>query len=177
MYKYLVVSALILNIISCKKLDEFTKFTITSDTESVIESVIGINLPIDLPTPTITTNIEQEMEEQNSKKDLIEYANLTKLELSIKSPTSANFDFLNDIEIFIKGNGLSKQKIAELHNIPETGLTFIKLKIVPNVDLTNYIKLDKYFLDISVKTDQVNLQDVTLGIHSEVFVDAKILGI
>ena len=168
---------LVLSVLSCEKVDEFTKFTIKSDTESVIESVIGINLPITIMTPPITTNVEQKMEEENSNKDLIEYANLTQLILTTKSPESSNFDFLNQIEIFIKANGLAKQKIASKYNIPETGLKTLDLTIVPNIDLTNYIKADSYSIEISVETDQVHLQDVTLGIHSEVFVDAKILGL
>ena len=162
---------------SCKKLDEHTKFNIESTTESVIESTIGVNLPFNLPTPVITTNIDQEMEENNSRKDLIEYANLKELSLNIKSPETANFDFLNDMEIFIDADGLTKQKIAEIHNIPENQLQNISLEVVPDLDIQNYIKADKYYLNITVKTDKILLQDVTLSIYSKVFVDAKILGL
>lgn len=174
---FVLVLSLALSVFSCKKVDELTQFTIESDSESVIESVIGINLSIDLPTPIITTHIEQEMEENNSHKDLIEYAYLTKLHLAINSPASADFNFLNDIEIYISASGLPKQKIAYQNTIPETDLKELELSIVPEVDLTNYIKSDTYVLNIEVKTDGISLQDVTIGIHSEVFVDAKILGI
>ncbi len=162
---------------SCKKLDKKTQFNIENTTQSTIPSALGINLPFDLPTPTITTNIEQEMEENNTHKDLIEYANLKELKLSINSPTTANFDFLNDMEIFIKADGLSKQKIAEIHNIPENQLKELNLTVVPDLDVQEYIKKDKYYLDITVKTDKINLQDVTIDIYSKVFVDAKILGV
>jgi hypothetical protein len=64
-----------------------------------------------------------------------------------------------------------------LFDIPETSLDSIQLNVVPDIGLTNYIKSDKFYFDIQVKTDGINLQNVTLGIHSEVFVDAKILGI
>jgi len=163
--------------ISCKKLDKKTQFDIENTTQSTIESIIGVNLPFDIPTPTITTNIEQEMEEHNSRKDLIEYANLKELKLSISSPTTSDFDFLNDMEIFIRAEGLAKNKIAEIHDIPETQLKELNLNVIPDVDLQNYIKSDKYYLDITVKTDKILLQDVTIDIYSKVFIDAKILGI
>jgi hypothetical protein len=178
MKKYILLSTLLLFIVfSCKKIDKKTQFNIENTTQSTIPSALGVNLPFDIPTPTITTNIEQEMEEHNSHKDLIEYANLKELKLSINDPTSANFDFLNDMEIFIKTDGLDKQKIAEIHNIPENQLKKLSLSVIPNIDLQNYIKADKYYLDITVKTDKINLQDVTLDIYSKVFVDAKILGV
>ncbi len=177
MKNLIILFALSIGIVSCKKVDEFTMFNIESDTESVIESQIGINLPFTLPTPVITTNIEQEMEENNSRKDLIEYANLHELRLSIKSPESANFDFLNDLDIYINADGLTEMKIAEIHDLPENGATSISLEVIQNLDIQNYIKADKYYLNMVVKTDQVVLHDVTLAIHSNVFVDAKILGL
>lgn len=168
---------LLMSALSCKKLDKKTQFNIESTSQSTIPSAIGVNLPFDLPTPTITTNIEQEMEEHNSHKNLIEYANLEELKLSINNPSSANFDFLNDMEIFIKADGLTEQKIAEIHNIPENQLQELSLSVIQDIDLQDYIKADKYYLDITVKTDKVNLQDVTIDIYSKVFVDAKILGV
>jgi len=177
MKKLILLSTLIISVFSCKKLDKHTMFNIESDSETVIGSVIGVNLPFNLPTPTITTNIEQEMEENNTHKDLIEYANLIELNLSIKSPESANFDFLNDMEIYIDADELQQQKIAEIHDIPENGSNAISLEIIKNIDIQNYIKADKYYLNITVKTDKIILQDITLNIHSNVFVDAKILGL
>ncbi len=178
MKKYILLLVIILfAAFSCKKLDKKTQFDIENTTQSTIPSAVGINLPFNLPTPTITTNIEQEMEANNSRKDLIEYANLKELKLSINSPTTANFDFLNDMEIYIKADGLSKQKIAEIHNIPENHLKELNLTVVPDLDLQKYIKKDKYYLDITVKTDKINLQDVTIDIYSKVFIDAKILGV
>jgi len=177
MKNLLLILALSISIFSCEKLDKKTQFNIDNNSESVIPSAVGINLPFDLPTPTITTNIEQEMEENNSRKDLIEYAKLTDLKLSIKSPSTANFDFLNDMDIFIRTDGLPKIKIAQIHNIPENGLKEISLTVVDNIDIQNYIKADKYYIDLTVKTDKINLQDVTLNIYSNVFIDAKILGL
>lgn len=178
MTKSIILSMLLLmSALSCKKLDKKTQFNIENTSQSTIPSATGVNLPFDLPTPTITTNIEQEMEEHNSHKNLIEYANLEELKLSINNPSSANFDFLNDMEIFIKADGLTEQKIAEIHNIPENQLQELSLSVIQDIDLQDYIKADKYYLDITVKTDKVNLQDVTIDIYSKVFVDAKILGV
>jgi len=178
MKKSIALSILLLiTLLSCKKFDKKTQFNIENTTQSTIPSATGVNLPIDLPTPTITTSTEKEMEEHNTHKNLIEYANLEELKLSINDPTSANFDFLNDMEIFIRADGLTKQKIAEIHNIPENQLQELSLSVIPGIDLQDYIKADKYYLDITVKTDKVNLQDITIDIYSKVFVDAKILGV
>ena len=58
MYRCIVLVSIVLSLFPCKEVDELTHFTIESDSESVIESVIGLNLPVNLPTPVITTNIE-----------------------------------------------------------------------------------------------------------------------
>jgi hypothetical protein len=172
-----IVFLLLVGLMSCKKIDKHTQFNIEYTSKATIPSSSGTNTPLSIPTPNITTNIEQELSEHDSRKDKIEYANLKELRLDITSPSNANFDFLNDIDIYIKADGLSKQKIAEKHNIAENQSTTLNLDVVPEIDLQNYIKADKFYLDITVVTDKVNLFDVKLDVYSKIFIDAKVLGV
>ncbi|MGV6860206.1 MAG: hypothetical protein ACWA41_00450 [Putridiphycobacter sp.] len=164
-------------LVGCKKLAKKTQFYIEENTETTIPATMGINAPFNLPTPTVTTNYEQTLEENDTRKDLIEYANLVTLVVDVLSPESANFNFLNDIDIYINADNLEKQKIAEKHDIPENDLKSIALEIIPDIDLTDYIKADQYQIETTVTTDKTIFQDVDLNIYTKVFIDAKVLGL
>ncbi len=105
-----VAMGFLFGINSCKKVDEWTHFTMDFDEESTINASIALPIPIgDLPlvTPDITTNSSTTFESNNTHKDLIEEAKLTQLELSILSPTDGDFSFLESVEVYIKADGWS----------------------------------------------------------------------
>ena len=121
-------------------------------------------------------NSEQEFDNNNSRKDLIESAKLTKLTLNIKSPDSGNFDFLNEIKIFIDADDLDKVLIASISDIPATQLTVLELE-VESTELASYLKKDSYNMSFEVIVDQTIETEYTIEADSDIFIDAKILGI
>ena len=172
----LVVSTtFILFLNSCNKLDEFTKFTIAFDQETTIDATIPIPLGIlKIPTPNITTNSETTFESENTKKDLVEEATLTKLTLSIITPNGEDFSFLESAKIYITADGLSELMIASNTDIPAESVVELYSE---GQNLVEYIKKDVINLRIETITDEIITQDYTISIHSEFFIDAKILGI
>ncbi len=161
---------------ACKEVDKLTQFSISTDSSATIPATLGINIPIDIWTPDITTNSETEFESNNTSKDLVEHIKLTKMHIEITNPASSTFDFLKDIEIYISAEGLSEKKIAWLYDIPKTGLKSIDLETGDD-DLQEYIKKDKIKLKTKTVTREIISNDTDISIHSEFWVDAKILGI
>jgi len=157
-------------------LDKFTMFTISDQTDFLIPSTTVIDLPIAFATPEALVNSTKEFDNNNSRKDLIEKARLTKLILNLKSPESGNFDFLNEVIIYINAEGLEKVKIASITDIPETQLKQLILN-TEEIELRPYLQKDSYSLSIDTKIDKTIESDYTIEVDSDIFIDAKILGI
>jgi len=177
MQKYFLVLILVIStLVSCDQIDNLTKFNMDYDSSMTIPSSTGINLPFVLNTPETQSNSESEFESNNTHKDLIEDIRLRVLELTLTSPDNEDFSFLESIKIYIVAEGLQEIEIAHNENVAETVGKLLKLQTV-DVDIKDYIKKDKFSLKVEAVTDEVIAADHNIDIHSEFFVDAKILGI
>lgn len=176
MRKLFVPIALLATTTSCDKLNELTVFDISTTTEIVIPATTGINLPFSMTTPNIETNSSSTFENNDTRADLIQDIRLTDCELVITSPSSANFDFLNSIEIYISTQELPEVLVAEKQNIPEDGRTSLTLDVT-NEDLSEYIKSERYDMRTKIVTDQVPGSEVRIDASTVFRVDAKVLGI
>ncbi|WP_405400681.1 hypothetical protein [Maribacter sp. Asnod2-G09] len=161
---------------ACDKLDELTKFDMEYSQRATIPSSAGIDLPFDVFTPEMETNSESTFEVNDTRKDLIEEIKLTELELVIISPESADFSFLNSIEVYISADGLEEIRIASLDEVPEDAGNKITLD-TSDTDLKEYIKSDEFSLRLNTVTDELMSSDHELEVNSTFFVDAKILGL
>lgn len=176
MRKLIILTAIVFIAVSgCKQIDKLTQFTMKYDETVTVPSNIGINLPFNILSPPITTNSETEFSVNNTHKDLIEEIRLTKLNLSITAPTGADFSFLKSIRIYISADGLDEIEIAWLDNVPADAGSEIALETA-NDDIKEYIKKDSFSLRLNTVTDEILTSDYQINIHSEFFVDAKILG-
>jgi hypothetical protein len=97
------------------------------------------------------------------------------LDLTITSPSNADFSFLKSINVYISAEGLNEVKIAWKENVP-SDVTLLSLDVT-GVDLKEYIKADKFSLRLNTETDELLASDHHIDVHSAFFVDAKILGI
>ncbi len=166
---------LLVVVTNCKKVDKFTQFNLDYTETFVIPSSTGTNLPLNFFSPDIETNSTTEFEVNDTRKDLIEEIKLTRLDLTLKNPSSGNFDFLKSAEIYIAADGLSEAKVAYIDNIPNNSAKSISLTTT-NADLQQYIKKDKFELKLKVVTDQILTSDHEIETYSVFYVDAKILG-
>ena len=173
----LILLAGIISITGCKKFEEKTQFTYSIEEDVTIPSNIGINLPFNIPTTDVETNIDHELEIRNKKKKRIEQIKLTQLELTIKSPSGANFNFLKDISIYLEAEGLPKTLVAEQKNLQNTNATYLSIPTEKDKDLSQYIKKDKVNIHVEVVTDQTIFQDITITVKPTFWVDVKVLGI
>ena len=162
---------------SCKDtLDRLTMFNIDFRETVTIPSSTGINLPFNIFTPDITTNSEATFASNNTRKDLVEDIRLQQLKLTIKSPSSGDFSFLKSISLYMNAEGLPEVLIGSKENIPNSSGNTLELDI-PDVNLKEYIKKDKFSIRLSTVTDELITQDHQIEVYSQFRVDAKILGI
>ncbi len=175
--KLIATALLFLSVLSgCKKAKEFTQFNIEYDESVIIQSSAGINLPFDVLTPDMETNSSSKFESNDTRKDKIEEIKLTKLNLTLTSPSSGDFTFLKSIDVYISADGLDEIKLAWIDNVPETVGKFLELS-VSDIDFKEYIKKDDFQLRLKTVTDKAITMDHELDIHSEFFVDAEIFGL
>jgi hypothetical protein len=160
----------------CKVVDKLTQFTMDYDESIVISSLIGINLPFNLFTPAISTNSESTFEVNETRKDLIEKIVLRKLELTLTLPQGSDFSFLKAATVFISAEGLPELEIATIDNIADNVGNFLQFSTY-DTDLKDYIKKDQISLRLNTTTDELILSDQEVKVHTEFFVDARILGI
>ena len=175
--KLLAAALVFFSVLSgCKKVNKLTQFTIEYDESVVIQSSTGIALPFDLLTPDIETNSSSKFESNDTRKDKIQEIKLTKLNLTLTSPTSGDLTFLKSIDVFISADGLDEVRLAWISNVSESVGKFLDLS-VEDFDFKEYIKKDDFKLRLKTVTDKAITNDHELAIHSEFFVDAEILGL
>ncbi|WP_417590688.1 hypothetical protein [Owenweeksia hongkongensis] len=175
MKKLLLLTVIVfISTVACKKIDELTQFEMEYNESVVIPSTSGLNLPFNLFTPEVESNSESTFAVNDTRKDLIEEIQLIELELTISSPSNADFSFLKSIDVYISAEGASEKRIAWRDNIPENKSS-IQLETT-DADLQEFIKKDEFKLRLNTVTDEAMSSDHTIDVHSVFFVDAEILG-
>jgi hypothetical protein len=175
-YIKIIIILSIVSFISCKKVKKLTTFTMEYQSTVVIPSSTVINLPFNLFTPELASNSETTFAINDTRKDLIEQIQLKKLDLKISSPSNGNFDFLKSVEIYLIAEGLPNEKIAWKNNIENNSGNTLSLETTSS-DLKEYIKKDKFKLQVNTVTDQLVNSDYHIDIFSLFFVDAKMIGL
>ncbi len=161
---------------SCKKFDEFTQFNLTYHSQATIPATVSLNFPVDIPLPPVTTNSEEEFENNNTHKDLVESIKLKDLELKVLDPVDGDFGFLSDIEIYISADDLPEKLLAWKHHIPDSVDGTLQLEVTDD-ELKDYLTQDRFNLRVKVTVDQLLTQDYEVDIKTVFHVDAKILGV
>jgi hypothetical protein len=171
----LIVFSIGLMLSSCKEVDKLTQFTMEFDQDATIDATFPIPIGnYNIPTPNITTNSSSTFASNNTSKDLIEQAVLRKMTIEVKSPTDGNFSFLESIKVYIKADGLEEQLIAVNDNVPPDALIELESE---GQNLEAYVKKEEIELRVKTVTDEILTQDYEIQIHTEFFIDAKILGL
>ena len=159
---------------SCE-LNKYTQFDMEFTSSITIPASSGINLPFNLFTPDVTTNSTGTFGSNNTQKELIQEIKLTEMVLDITQPGDRDFDFLEEIHIYISADGLSEIEIAFKTDIP-ADVDNLKLDVNSN-DIKEYIKKDKFKLRVETTTDEFLNNDVDIEVYSKYFVDAEVLGV
>lgn len=175
--KHLFLSLLaVIFFTSCEdELDKLTMFNVSNSTTFSIPATTIINTPLAINTPEIESNSNNDFSNNNSRKDLIESAKLTQLRLRVDAPNNGDFDFLNEIELFIDADGVEETLLASLKNI-STNQQEIELES-SGEELAPYLRADNYSIRVRAITDETISEEYTINADFTFFIDAEILGI
>ncbi|MBC7426319.1 MAG: hypothetical protein H7321_07270 [Bacteroidia bacterium] len=175
--KYIfILSVAIVALTSCKRIKKFTEFDLDYHNKGTIVASPLISTPLDILLPAGSTNTQEQYENNNTNKDLIEKVMLTQLEITATSPSNASLGFLKEIHIYLSADGLSDIEIAYKNDIPESIGNYLDLDET-GVELKEYLAKDKVTIRMKVTNRKANNQDIDVDIHTIFHVDAKILGV
>jgi hypothetical protein len=113
--------------------------TQTIPQETIQGSPLGALLPSFLPSP-FPISIDVKQQEQQHGTGPATSANLKSLTFTAlpHAMPSGNFDFVDEIHIFVAANNLPMVEIAKLAPVPK-GQTTLNLNVVQGIDLLPYI--------------------------------------
>lgn len=174
--KFLILPFIFLLLNSCKQIDKLTQFTIPYETQVSIPSNSVVSLPFDLYSPDIESNSSSQFENNNTNADLVEKILLNEMKSLVVSPTSGDFSFLKDIEIYLSADGVAETKIAWKYDIPDNVGNELTLDVT-DADLKDFIKASSFKMRVKTTTDKIITQDYQIKVNAVFWVDAKILGV
>ena len=170
-YGFIAVIAVLFS--SCDAIEDAVSFKVNYDTSFTVPATTVVNVPISLNTPDIDTSSSSGFESNNSSKDLIKTLYLSQLDLTITSPDTEDFSFLEQVSVSIASEGLETIEIASASTIdPEA--TTLSLA-VGETDLAPYIKADAFRLEFSTTTDETIASDIDMDVAIAFEVTPEIL--
>ena len=176
MKKVLCLLVFIAVSISCEDLAErLTVFEIDYNSEVTIPSTTVVNFPIDIATPPVKTDANSKFDSNNTSADLVDSIRLKSMQLEVERPEDGNFDFLEDLTVFIEAEGQEEVQIASVKEVAD-GNMVLNME-VSDVELKSYVIQDEFTLRVSTTTDKTIQQDHDVKIKTVFRVDANILGL
>lgn len=172
---FLMLVLLVSILTGCEKLEDMIRFNFQDTAEIVIPSQTFISTGfLKIPSPEIQTSSKQAFANNNTEAKYVKEAKLTELKLSITTPQSQTFSFLNEIKIYISAPNHPEVLIASKTNIPATIGRELLLD-VQDVNLKPYIQGESYSIRTEAKVDEVNSQEVKIIADMHFSVTADVL--
>jgi hypothetical protein len=159
----------------CNTVDEYTQFEMEYQTTVIVPSSLASNSPFDMWTPEVTTNSEAQFAVNDTRKDKVEDIRLRSTLISVTSPESSDFSFLNDIYVYLNADGLPEVEIARKEDIPDDVGSELELTTSDD-NLEAYIKKDKFKMRVKTVTDELISEDHEVQIDAVYWVDAEVVG-
>lgn len=175
-YRFYLLFLCFLPLLNCSVIDELTKFDLDYDTSYTLDPVNIVGVPVSLFTSDIDTESETTFENNNTNSNSIESVKLKKLTLQISSPETGNFNFLQQIQIYMSTENIEEKEIANLFDIENANSKSLELNAI-NTELKDYLKEDKFKLRIVAITDETTTESYDVNFFATFKVDAKVLGI
>lgn len=160
---------------ACEQDGLSVSFDLNYDNDFTIESALitDIGTPVDVSSPPVNTNSSETFTANNTQLDKLEKAELTNLTLTITAPDGQTFSFLNEVKVYIKGQGMSEELVASKTNVDVTSNTLVM--DVESTDVAAHIKSGEFSLRANITTDELVNEDVEVAAASTFKVTAKAL--
>jgi hypothetical protein len=130
----------------------------------------GVALPsggVDLPSVTvgIATNSKAYLSQYGTAANMIVSVDLKSLAIQIQSPSNQNFDFLDNVQVYLSANDQPEVQVVSDSNIPK-GSTTLNLTTNTTVNLKNYYTQDTIYLRLAAHINAVPTAGEQLNISS-----------
>lgn len=159
--------------VQCRIVDELTTFNLDYTIGVTIPADNGLTLPLNILSQERETKTSIKFEENNTTADLIEKITVKTLTLDITSPEDGDFDFLDEIQVYLAADGLDEVEVAYRENVPD-GASTLTLDLYGG-DLSEYLKQDKIYLRVRVVKDGSISVDHEVDANVTFAVKAKVL--
>ncbi|MBC5774400.1 hypothetical protein H8S95_10035 [Pontibacter sp. KCTC 32443] len=148
-------------VVACDSIDDLLTFYINEEETIVVESNFPIGLVAFAPI-TVPTNSEETFKNNKTRAELVKEVTLNKLTLTIADTAkSADFDFLESIEIYIQADGLDEVRIAYLEEVPLDVKT-LNMNLT-NAKLDEFLKKDSYTIRTAAVLRNTVVSDVNIN--------------
>ena len=128
-----------------------------------------------ITSPDIPTNIASTLSANNTSTDLLQSAKLQILTLTITTPPSQTFAFLQDVRVFILTDSLPAVEIASKHNIVNTGDTLNM--DVDAAELKPYLISTNFKLKFITTNRQASTAAMTINTYLKFRFEANLLAL
>lgn len=131
---------------------------------------LGFVLPaggasLSLPPVPVVTNSQQYISEYKTSTDKILDVDLKSLALQIVSPPNHNFDFLDNVQVYISSNTLPEVLVASQDIVPK-GSTTLNLNTQADVNLKSYFVQDTIYFRLETHINAIPPLGTQLNIAS-----------
>jgi hypothetical protein len=112
----------------------------------------------------VATNQQNLVSSNNTTLGMVTAFSLKKLTL-LDSPSTATFNFLDSVEVYISKNAGDSTLIAYKYNVPQNSDSLV-LDIVPDIDLKPYLLLDTFYFKFDCHYNSLpptNVQTITIN--------------
>jgi len=160
---------------ACEQDGLSVSFDVDYNTDFTIESALitDIGVPVDVTSPAVNTNSSETFTSNNTQLDKVEKAELTALSLTITAPDGQTFSFLNEVNLYIQGQGLSEELLASRTDVDVTSNTLVM--DVESTDIAAHVKSGEFTVRANVTTDETVAEDVDVDAAMTVKITAKAL--
>lgn len=160
---------------ACEQDGVSVSFDVDYDTDFTVESALitDVGVPVEVNSPSVNTNKSEIFTSNSTQIDKVEKAEITALSLTIVAPEGQTFSFLNEVNLYIKGQGQSEELIASKTNVDSTSNTLVM--DVESTDLAVHVKSGEFTMRANVTTNELVSEDVEVNAAITMKITAKAL--
>ena len=158
---------------ACTPEDQSTSITVSFTPKIDIPATHGVTYEVETHSDIVYPNLQGQLDENQSDTSLITNIEPTNIQINLDAPAGSNFDFVDDMELYMQASGLPEKKIGTLKNTP-TGQTTVQFNLESDAeDLASYLKSSNIAFVLKYTSDEYTGTDMEATLLVAFKVDAE----
>jgi hypothetical protein len=155
MKKAYLLAVAVFAFVGCEKIKELADININLDYKETVDIPAlpggidtippGTGVSAYFPGKGFATNSQQYLNQNKTNAELVKHVKLTKLSAVMQQPTSANFDFIDTLRIYMYSKDLEEKLVAYKYGVPK-GQTSLEMDLVQDLNMKDYFLKDSMFV-------------------------------